>query len=129
MTALWLVTSGSYSDYSVQGVFESKELAQQYIDSFGTPSGGFDWNDLQEIELNAGFVTGHKQFMIIQYVEGKTIEAKDKVPHPTAPSFDFYKKTYHQVPVFICYCWASDIAHAIKICSEKRVTYIAENNM
>ncbi len=128
MTKLWLVTSGSYSDYSVQGVFESKELAQQYIDSFDNTSNDFYWNDLEEIELNAGYVSGYKQFMIIQDTEGNLIEAQ-QTGSPAAPSFNYWTETYHKIPVFICHCWATDATHAIKICNEKRVTYIVENNL
>ena len=35
MTIVYLVTSGEYSNYSVNGAFSSEQLAQEFIEKFG----------------------------------------------------------------------------------------------
>lgn len=45
---VYIVTSGSYSDYGIREVFSSKELAQKYIDAVGTD----DYWEIEEYDVD-----------------------------------------------------------------------------
>lgn len=47
---VFMVTSGSYSDYSVEGIFSTMQIAQAYIDHEGEKYCGY--NDIVEIEVD-----------------------------------------------------------------------------
>jgi hypothetical protein len=54
-TKCFIVTAGSYSDYSIYGVFSSRENAQVYIDARIENGLGFgDTPDIEEWEIDAG---------------------------------------------------------------------------
>jgi hypothetical protein len=56
MTTLYVVTSGTYSDYHIEGVFSTRELAEKWIDEVRVKRGTSYWynahNDIEEYELD-----------------------------------------------------------------------------
>lgn len=121
---IYLVTSGTYSDYGIDAVFTTRELAQAFIDSF--EKSFYIEIRIEERILNpkekeirkgfkAYFVRMTKKGQVKDcyhskssycFVEGKTF------------SFDIDDNLY-------CHVFAKDDKHAIKIVNEKRGQLIA----
>lgn len=75
MKTLYVVTSGSYSDYGIDAIFDSKELAQSFINSFDTGKGWTDFNDIEEWQLNPNEMelkSQRKAFDLRMNKEGET---------------------------------------------------------
>jgi len=128
MKTLYVVTSGSYSDYGIDAIFDSKELAQSFIDSF--KRGAYsEFNEIEEWPLNPcdlELKRGRKAFFLRIDKEGNTskIEWSDSAyghKYGTDISFTFDKKLMN------VYCFADDENHAIKIANEKRTQILAIN--
>ena len=124
MKTIYVVTSGSYSDYGIDAIFDNKELAEQYIDAF--EKGGYNEKSIEEFELNPfekQIKVGCKPYFLRMDKQGncKEIRVEDSsYGFGSSPKFDFNKNIYHHV-------FARDEKHAIKILNEIRFQYIAMN--
>ena len=124
MKVIYVVTSGEYSDYGIDSMFDSKELAQSYIDSFKTNS--YNEMRIEEFELNPfknQIKKGCLPYFVRMSKNGACTEIHTKSSSygfGNEPSFDVQKNMYHHV-------FAKDEKHAIKIVNEIRVQYIALN--
>ncbi len=125
MKKIYLVTSGSYSDYKVEAVFDDKALAQKFIDSF--KKGGWNEMGIEEFELNP-----HNQKLKKDYIP--YFLRMDKVGK--AYGIDVADSSYgfeNEDPGFdikgdmFLHVFAKDETHAIKIANEKRAQLIAMN--
>ena len=130
MKKIYVVTSGSYSDYGIDAIFDSRELAQSFIDSFDKSRGWTDFNDIEEWELNPNepeLKMNRKAYNLRMNKEGET---QNSVEHS--------KSTYgHREGLSISFtinsewmnvnCYADDEQHAIKIANEKRTQILALN--
>lgn len=130
---IYIVTSGSYSDYGINAVFSTKELAQKYIDAFEKQS--FEGFDIEEWELNP-FATdlskGRKPFNILMDIDGNVEKIESK------PSYFFFNERISYINAHQAYwnnekdllqiaIFANDETHAVKIANEKRTQIIALN--
>tara|TARA_R110000764_G_scaffold152150_1_gene239951 strand:- start:64 stop:453 length:390 start_codon:yes stop_codon:yes gene_type:complete len=124
MKKIYAVTSGEYSDYSVDCLFDSEQLAQDYIAAF-SPDKYYPMI-IEEFELNPftkQLKKGYLPYLVRMTKEGKCTEVKISSRHfelDGKPHFDFDKNIYHRV-------FAKNEKHAIKILNEIRVQYIAMN--
>lgn len=128
---VYLVSTGSYSDYSVRGVFSSKANADKFTATFGPRS---DLNDLEEYTLDQGVSqldAGLKVFHVEMLASGDgavaTPQSADSSPG-WARLVDV-SRNQQRLPGFRAYVWARDEQHAIKIANEKRVAHIAEESL
>ena len=54
MSTIYIVTSGSYSDYGIRGVYTTREAAQQFCDDINSIAGRcFDDYEIEEWEADA----------------------------------------------------------------------------
>ena len=122
---IYVVTSGEYSDYGIDAMFDDKELAQDFIDSFN-PS--YDEMRIEEYELNPygqEIRKGCKPYFIRMTREGSAhgIHTED-----SAYGFDGIGTVgYDAHGDMYIYVFAKDEKHATKICNEKRTQIIANN--
>ena len=131
MTKIYLIESGSYSDYSVDSAFSTKAKAQEYIDRWAAHKeefGGYtgDRPDILEMEIDAELPR------TIQYIRVKM--GKDGT---TETGLDHYFITSnHYSPIGFCMydyrsrelVWnveTTDIERAVKVVNEKRAQIIA----
>lgn len=127
MKKIYIVTSGEYSDYGINGVFETKELAQAYIEMLGNPKGWSSEMQVEEHDLNPykNYIKeGLKPFLIFIHKNGNVTKAEIAqygLKPSTTISFSYNKSQ------MIVFCWAKDKQHAIKIANEKRAKIIALN--
>ena len=123
---VWLATEGSYSDYSVEGVFSSEEKAKAFMGAF--PGG--DWNDVTVWEVDQvspDIESGRKPYCVRMDREGNTVSVKVE-----KNSYGYTTYMYNDVNFDVhgniyCYVWAKDEQHAIKITNERRIMTLANN--
>lgn len=129
MTKVYLVSSGSYSDYSIDAVFSSEENAQTFIDSFDMVGGGYGgFNSIEEYPVDQCLKEasdGNRLCFIRISRHGDTSDfrfANDAygINHIEDVRFDNQGNLY-------VYCFAKDKEHAIKIAGERRARLIANN--
>ncbi len=122
MDKVYIVTQGSYSDYRIVGVFDTKERAELFIESFYGRIEVYDLNPHEEKLSN-----GYKSYRVYMDEKGSTEEYGVSVGN--GKSDDCWFADYNQVDgvVIVCNVWAKDEKHAIKITNEKRIQHIANN--
>ena len=127
MSKIYLVSSGEYSDYGIDGIFTTKELAEKFIKSFDIEN-SYDEINIEvrtlnpyEKELRQGF----KAYFVRMSKKGKTISVNNT---ENAFGFDSYDSDGFDVRNnLISHVYAKDKKHAIKIVNEKRTKLIALN--
>ena len=136
---VFLVASGSYSDYMVLSVFSTREAAEAMIARHGGPKGF----DIEEYDLDPGALharDGYFRFHIEMDREtgdihgrpfeafpdsdeiGTTVEDARRPPHNDIPNWPPYSEWIKTLKIS---CWARDLEHAIKIASEHRRSLLA----
>jgi hypothetical protein len=125
MPKVFLVTSGSYSDYHVVGVFSTRENAERVIndaDKSDYDSAYIEEYDIDPTidELNQGLT----MYRVLMTVEGDTKEIEKVEGISSVRSFSC-TTVRNDLNMSV---WAKDETHAVKIVNEKRLQRIAENN-
>ena len=121
MKNVYVVTEGSYSDYRICGVFDSKELAEKFTKSFEK-----DLMEIEEYTLNPFLKEineKYKAYFVRMTSEGKCLDVRliDSFSCLDPKySFDVKKNLY-------CSVFAEDEKHAIKIVNEYRIQILASN--
>ncbi|MHC1627426.1 MAG: DUF7336 domain-containing protein [Candidatus Nezhaarchaeales archaeon] len=124
MSELYMVSQGEYSDYKICGVFDSKELAEKFIKSFGVH--GYDAMFIEEIELNPHekeVRNGFKSYFLYINILGDTRDIRLNASYPSFEgSGNHFTSRSNELMVD---CFAKNEAHAAKIANERRVQIIA----
>jgi hypothetical protein len=137
MKSVWLIESGSYSDYHVSGVYLSKEDALRVAKFLGLGE-----DEVREWKLNPGIAElnkGLRQYRIVMRRDG-TVENVDTVDDPydldtcltvwDRPNAPFWKEKGIKVQSAISgTVWARNDKHAIKIANEFRAQKIASGEL
>jgi len=127
MNEVYVVTSGSYSDYRICAVFTDKNLAQKYIDSFKTRVYS-DFNEIETYSLNPfnfELQNGYRPYFVRMDRDGNSTECKI-----SDSDYGFVEVKQHGFDVkgnMYIHVFAKDTEHALKITNEKRVQLIANN--
>lgn len=116
---IYAVSNGSYSDYRIEGIYSTKEKAEEAHRLYAAD------NDIEEYELDA--MPEHPPGMLRYYVkmnaagnaEAKTKDASLMPKWKWSPYGDGESVGFN--------VWASDETHAIKIANEIRAQLIARN--
>ena len=124
MEKVYLISRGSYSDYSVVGAFSTKEKAEQFIKEAKETEqvGCYQLNDEIE-ELGIDCLTTPKGLhpYTVYFNKEKVIST-----HPSyVEEMQTVIKPYGYAKQLSC--WAKDEQHATKIANEIRVQLIALN--
>lgn len=121
---IYIITSGSYSDYSIDTVFLDKELAEEYVDKHNNCGDEYYHDDtvIEEYSIEEN---------LDKYVYNVSMKRDGGVVHCHYSEHshkDFYyegNKGYEGMYVF--YTKSRDKKRAIKIANERRTQLIAEN--
>lgn len=138
MPKVYLVSSGSYSDYSVAGVFSTKENAAEFMARVGE-DGHSDWNGVQEVEIDAALPqlrAGLKPWFVQMERDGTAlrIEEKDLSASVASGEIDAHVWERSKAPAYRglgmsdllnANVFASSAEHAVKIVNEYRTQMIA----
>ena len=124
MSKVYVVTSGSYSDYGISGIFTTRKLAQAFIASFKKG----EFNDIETWTLNPFEIqlkAGHKPYFLRIDKKGNTSDIKI-----ADSSYGFEENMNHGFDIsnnMYLYIYALSPEHAIKIANEKRVQILAKD--
>jgi hypothetical protein len=121
MSTIYAVTSGSYSDYSVNAVFSTREMAEEFVN-------GDRGYDIEEWELD----TPRDNWTIVSVwmdKEGNVIGTPMVQAHNTdTAGFRFFGSDIISPNPSFLYAVATDsIERAVKVCNEKRAQILAAN--
>lgn len=124
---IYVVTTGGYSEYSIDSLFSTKKLAQDYIDLH---EGSYtDFNDIEEYELDSELPrmqTGLFKYDITMTKTGNVDKiAVRPVLSKTKNSFNIW--AILGVVKLYCTIITKSKEHAIKIANDTRVQLIANN--
>jgi hypothetical protein len=130
MKKIYVVTSGSYSDYRIEAVFSTEEKAEDFIKHVEVD----ELNGIEEYDLNpktASLVKNGYFMWDVCILKDGTVERVNKtescfkektiILHRNRfNSFnDYVTLTFLQV-----FTWAKTEKHAVKIANEKRIQFI-----
>ena len=122
MNKVYVVTSGSYSDYHIEAVFSTEELAEKYIHA--TKSGN-RWDDASieewDLDRNASELrAGYKAYFGRISKEGNISDLEEStLSLSDGHGFDVKNNMY-------CGFFAQDAEHARKILAERHAVISAE---
>jgi hypothetical protein len=122
---IYIITSGCYSDYKIEAVFDEIELADSFMETFETKH--YDGQRIEVYKLNQhaqAFREKLKPYFLRMAKDGQCTEIAIE---------DYLHDNFNDPPKFnsmgemVLYVFAKDETHAIKIANEKRVELIALN--
>ena len=128
MKIIYVATRGTYSDYSVVGVFSTRENAQLYMDTFPDR----EWNDIDEYELNCGVTeiqSGKHFYVVYMQKDGKVLRTGlCDYPWISYSQIHWSSQWLGEpcVPWSSFYVWAKNETAAIKIANERRIMALAQ---
>lgn len=124
MTTVYVVTSGSYSDYGVEGIFDTREKAELYC-AYQNTFRGYE-SGIEEWELNEYYSPLERglSFFCVHFpdiTKGDAEVEKQQVGEEREASYEPYRAEGRN---YVIYLWARDEQAARKIANEKRVQYL-----
>lgn len=126
MKTIYVVTSGSYSDYGINAVFDDEQLAKDFIAMF--EKGNYIDMQIEEWKLNPeeeNIRAKRKLYFLRMNKEGI---ASDISIEGSSFSIDYINTIqFDNKKNLMIRCFADDEKHAIKIANEKRAQVIANN--
>ena len=131
MPNVYLVSSGSYSDYSIEAVFSTKEKAQEYIDECMKVEGRSAYIDNAEIEeYTIDEPRKHSTHIYITMTKEGNVDNDPYVDHTYGPSREsrfvcFWRSRGGEMDSIRWCVETDDIQRAIKVTNEKRTQILA----
>lgn len=123
---VWVVTEGSYSDYRIVGIYDSRALAELHCKRL------YDANDPEEWEVNAGAVglRAELSHWAVYITDDGTIISADDWHDPfiqiDAEGMEDIPALHGQAHGLRVHVLARDEAHARKIATDKRAEWLAK---
>jgi len=122
MKNIYLVSEGSYSDYSISAVFDSEELAERYIQLYC--KGGA----IETYKINPNkreMILGYSIYYLQMDKEGNTIKIENRDNYTEElPKYWYYVNNKEKINFM---CFAKSKEHAVKIANEHRTRILANN--
>lgn len=114
MKKIYIVTSGSYSDYGIDAVFSTKELAEIFVSRFGEDMNIEEWDlDKGESELREG----HSMYFLRISKDKDVLDARKETG---SYGFKYGTMFYKDIDGnHIVHLFAKDEEHAKKIALDK----------
>lgn len=121
---IYIVTRGSYSDYSILGAYSTRENAEAALKVWNDE---WDKPEIEEWPIDAHLSRGDQlPWMVWMRHDGAEAEASKTDPPEADDSTWWSNNTFHRDLRFRWMGWADDEQHAIKIANERRLIDIAE---
>ena len=127
MTKVYILTRGSYSDYSIVAVFSSLEKLNEF--KLAIPDA--DYNDTEEYDINpddAQMVNSGLALWLVQMRHnGDVVSVRPRSRSYSSTSCLVYgcRPEAMEFSMIEDVVWARDEQHAVKIVNEKRIVLIA----
>lgn len=125
MTTIYVVTSGEYSDYGIEAIFDTREKAELYCAYQNSAERG-ETAEIEEWELNNYYTPLQRglSFFLVQFLDitkGDAEVVKQRAGEERESSYQNYQKETRNYSTAL---WAKDAQAALKIGNEKRVQYL-----
>jgi len=119
---VYIVTVGSYSEYHIEAIFSTEELADGYVDRWGKHYGA----SVEEWDLDAIDPFEHPD--LDRYEVRMLRNGDTEWVHQEAGGReeDWIGAYWGGEQFLTVHCWARDGEHAVKIANERRAQAIAE---
>jgi hypothetical protein len=136
MSKIYVVSSGCYSDYSISGVFSTKEKSEQWARACGHDITDKEYGGgrIEEYELDEGLIEidrGLLPFRVDIQKNGDVLEVTQhgfpSIIEPIASWSTYDGFNGARPPRQNVYVWARDRDHAIKVANERRIDALARN--
>lgn len=132
MKTIYIVTSGDYSDYRINSVFDTRDKAEKFIEHIREKVSEYDakYCTVEEWELNK-FYSEIERGLRCFSVHYPDIENGDSFIAEEEKPRDGNERHWQSILVnrtdtnYMVYVWAKDKQLALKIANEKRVQYLA----
>ena len=125
---VYVVTSGSYSDYGIVAMFSTEDAAKMFMERH--PKSGFGgYNDIEQYTLDDNVEKmreGFSQYWVQMHDDGSTLQP----PETNTWSYGetdckFMLHAHSGKRFFNWFGWAKDPTHALKIANEVRIQLLA----
>lgn len=125
MTTIYIVTAGSYSDYHICGVFDTKELAELAIKAYAAHE-----PNIEEYELNAyaAIIRAGLLGWVVRFRNRNMdlLRRLDSTFDPPCGWGNVYQHDHGDLSDLFVYIYAEDEDHAKKIALDKYAEYVAK---
>ena len=127
---IYVVTSGEYSDYGIEGVTTNKKIAEEFVEAFNKGRcSPYDEMMVETYETDIIDATqGGKQWYFVSGVLGKGLTAEKTNLWGIKPTRTV-KNNRTGIEYFQTYAVAKDEQHAVKIGSERMARLIYEREI
>lgn len=123
MTTIYIVTSGAYSDYSINAVFDSRDQAEAYI-AYEEQRGYRSGHDIEEWTLNEYADPISKGLTCFQVVFDDITKGDAEAKASSASDEYENARKHGKIRMYWTCLWAQDEQAALKIANERRVRYL-----
>lgn len=152
----YLVTSGDYSDYRVEGVFSTEANAKAYLDKRNESAGGYGDADIEVYQLDVDIDqirNGYSLYRVCMSKNGEqfpntgSYDLKVRKENPVEGVYTRFQVKWKKGKIIdyptlkeaiantdkntetyiIATAWAKDEQHAIKIVNERRIELLAQD--
>lgn len=139
---VYIVTSGAYSDYSLEGVFSTREKAEEFREQFNLVNPGYECaNDVMEWEVDerAGETSRMSWSVVMELSNGEAVvEPYNNNPRPVLAQANLRNETPRLVRRFLGMGASRRLAdtvdvvsyesldHAVKVAAEFRQAWLRE---
>lgn len=127
MTTIYIVTSGEYSDYSIDGVFDSREKAETYI-AYERAHGRYHYDkpNIEEWELNESYdpISRGLTCFRVWFPDRTTGDAQINANDASSETEHSTRNPQTQTSNYVTFVWAQDEQAALKIANERRVRFL-----
>lgn len=129
MSKVYVVTSGEYSDYSILGVFDSRELADEVVAERESTGNRYNRARVEEYELNpALYESPNPTFRVVIGSDGNVYRCELHKGSAVESFFQPFWSGSDRVVMLVTFVSASRAAGAIKVANERRAMLLAEGS-
>lgn len=128
MAKIYIVTSGDYSDYTINAVFSTKEKAEEYVQQHGTDYRVEDYDIDEEINKEAKIWEVKMRFDNFEVSECLAMLYGDGWEYYAKDTFEYYLNWKNEEYIRL-YIEADCMDRAIKIASERIAQIKANKDM
>jgi len=132
-TTVYMVTSGAYSDYRVDGIFSTREIAEEFTKRFQDNY----CNGVREVVIDAvAPPEGMDMYQLTMLLDGTAEQCNcrtdpDRYEASDVGTVRFMERSKYPLKprkdALLVTCWATDEQHAVKIGAERLAEWLYSN--